>query len=241
MLELYQFQHSPFCLKVRLALKAKGITFRVVDITPGMGQVNVFQISGQRQVPVLKNDEKIVSDSTEIIQYLETIAKEPELFPKDPMEAAMAHMIEDWADTTLAKAIQSEFIKAAAIDPSLREGLLPEDFPKPFKELVNHLPFEFLNNINEVFNTRESKTLLTSLEKLSCCVSYTKWLVGNSLSIADIAVAAQLSLLRFPISSGRTLGGKGCPGFSDNPRLKPLFDWRDQLEGKLLETDPAIL
>ena len=29
--------------------------------------------------------------------------------------------------------------------------------------------------------------------------------------------------------------------FADNPRLEPLFKWRDQLEDKILGTDPAIL
>ena len=44
--------------------------------------------------------------------------------------------------------------------------------------------------------------------KLSNSVSYKPWLVGDALSIADIAIAALLSLLRFPFSSGESLFGK---------------------------------
>ncbi len=241
MLELYQFQHSATCFKVRLALKAKELAFRTIDITPGVDQINIFKISGQRQVPVLKDEATVLSDSTAIIEYLETIVKEPSLFPSDPIEAATAHMIEDWADTTLAKSIQSELIKATAIDPLLREALLPQELPHPLKGLVNNLSCEFLNGVNEIFNPRESNKLLSSLEKLSNSVSRHQWLVGNSLSIADIAISAQLSLLKFPISSGKVLYGKGCPGFSDNPKLKSLFNWRDKIESFILETDPAIL
>ncbi len=241
MLELYQFQHSPFCLKVRLALKAKELAFRIVETTPGIGQIDVFRISGQRKLPVLKDEEKVFSDSSLIIQYLETITKEPRLFPQDPIKSSMAHLLENWADTTLAKAVQLELIKATALDSTLREALLPEEFPKSFNGLVKKIPCELLNGVTDVINPRESKALLTSLEKLATLVSSTEWLVGNSLSIADIAIAAQLSLLKFPSSSGPKLRGKGCPGFLDNPQLDPLFRWRDKLENEILETDPAIL
>ena len=61
-----------------------------------------------------------------------------------------------------------------------------------------------------------------------------EYLIGDNLSIADIAVAAHLSLLRFPQSSGPKLAGKGCPGFSDNPQLISLFKWRDELEKKIM-------
>ena len=39
MLELHQFRHSAFCLKVRMVLQAKGLSFRTVEVTPGVGQV----------------------------------------------------------------------------------------------------------------------------------------------------------------------------------------------------------
>ena len=36
-------------------------------------------------------------------------------------------------------------------------------------------------------------------------------------------------------SSGSALAGKGVPGLSDHPKLQPLFQWRDQIELKLME------
>ena len=53
MLELHQFRHSAFCEKVRLILAAKGLAYSVVEVTPGLGQLQLFRLSGQRQVPVL--------------------------------------------------------------------------------------------------------------------------------------------------------------------------------------------
>ena len=74
---------------------------------------------------------------------------------------------------------------------------------------------------------------------MSNLVRTKQWLVGNSLSVADIAVASQLSLLKFPPSSGK-LAGKGCKGFNDNPKLDRLFEWRDHFDINLMQANPAI-
>ena len=48
MLELHQFRHSAFCLKVRMVLQAKGLSFRTVEVTPGVGQVAERDDGGQQ-------------------------------------------------------------------------------------------------------------------------------------------------------------------------------------------------
>ena len=73
MLELYQFRHSAFCLKVRMVLNAKELSYRVIEIQPGIDQLTIFRLSGQRQVPVIKDGETILSDSSEIIRYIENL------------------------------------------------------------------------------------------------------------------------------------------------------------------------
>ena len=60
MLELHQFRHSAFCLKVRMVLQAKGLSYRAVDVSPGIGQLAVFRLSGQRQVPVLVDGDTVL-------------------------------------------------------------------------------------------------------------------------------------------------------------------------------------
>jgi glutathione S-transferase len=60
-------------------------------------------------------------------------------------------------------------------------------------------------------------------------ISLAPYLEGDRLSLADLAVAAQLTLLRFPASAGVPLAGRGVAGISDNPLLEPLFSWRDRI------------
>ena len=234
MLELNQFPHSAFCLKVRMVLEAKALNYKAKEITPGIGQVAIFRLSGQRQVPVLVDGENVISDSTAIIRYIEEINPEPKLIPEDPSEEAIMHLIENWADTTLAKGVRNTLIQAAAIDPELRVALLPEELPSEIQKVISTLSCEVINDLSVLINPGEGSALFSSLEKLSNILTRNNWIVGNKMSFADIAVAAQLSLLRFPPSAGDKLAGKGCPGFKDHPQLEQLFCWRDALENSLM-------
>ena len=235
MLELHQFRHSAFCLKVRMVLQAKGLSYRTVEVTPGVGQVAVFRLSGQRQVPVLVDGDTVVADSTAIALHLEERGADPALLPADPREAAQVRLLEDWADTTLAAAVRLALVQAAALDPRLRVALLPDDLPDPIRTVMGAIPGGWVSNVTELVNQNERADLLATLEQLSASVQATPWLVGDEMSLADLAVAAQLSLLRFPASSGAALAGKGVPGLSDHPKLQPLFQWRDQMELMLME------
>ena len=235
MLELHQFRHSAFCLKVRMVLQAKGLSYRTVEVTPGVGQVAVFRLSGQRQVPVLVDGDTVVADSTAIALHLEERGADPALLPADPREVAQVRLLEDWADTTLAAAVRLALVQAAALDPRLRVALLPDDLPDPIRTVMGAIPGGWVSNVTELVNQNERADLLATLEQLSASVQATPWLVGDEMSLADLAVAAQLSLLRFPASSGAALAGIGVPGLSDHPKLQPLFQWRDQLELRLME------
>ncbi|WP_320666562.1 glutathione S-transferase family protein [Prochlorococcus sp. MIT 1307] len=230
MLELNQFRHSAFCLKVRMVLGAKKLSYRVVDIAPGKDQLGVFRKSGQRKVPVLIDGDKVIHDSSAIIRHLEAEHPKPKLIPDNPQQETQVHLIEDWADTTLAKGVSKTLLNAAALNPELRISLIPEELPRPIKELVKGLPAEFVRVSTKLLNDNETQELLKSIEKISKLIESSHWLVGDQMSLADIAVAAQLSLLRFPKSAGEPLAGKGCPGFSDHPQFQALFNWRDALE-----------
>ena len=97
------------------------------------------------------------------------------------------------------------------------------------------IPGGWVNGVSELVNQGERAALLASLEQLAASVEDSPFLVGDAMTLADLAVAAQLSLLRFPQSAGSSLAGRGVPGLSDHPKLQALFQWRDQLELKLME------
>ena len=140
MLELHQFRHSAFCEKVRLVLAAKGLDYSVVEVVPGVGQLEVYRLSGQRQVPVLVDGPEVIADSTAIALHLEAREPQPALLPADPAARAQVRLLEDWADTTLAAGARLALVQAAAADPVLRTALLPEAAPSALRQLVSALP-----------------------------------------------------------------------------------------------------
>tara|TARA_Y100000589_G_scaffold314697_1_gene337312 strand:- start:1926 stop:2654 length:729 start_codon:yes stop_codon:yes gene_type:complete len=239
MLELHQFRHSAFCLKVRMTLQAKGLSFREVEVTPGIGQIALFRLSGQRQVPVLVDGDDVVADSSAICRHLEALRPDPALIPADARQRAQMHLIEDWADTTLAAAVRAALLQAAADDPQLRDVLLPDDVPSPVRQVMSGLPGGWLSGLGELLGQEQRSSMLSSLCAIADGLDLNGCLVGNAITLADIAVGAQLSLLRFPASAGDALAGRGVPGISDHPRLQELFRWRDQLETRLINLDPA--
>ncbi len=239
MLELHQFRHSAFCLKVRMTLQAKGLSFREVEVTPGIGQIALFRLSGQRQVPVLVDGDDVVADSSAICRHLEALRPDPVLIPADARQRAQMHLIEDWADTTLAAAVRAALLQAAADDPQLRDVLLPDDVPSPVRQVMSGLPGGWLSGLGELLGQEQRSSMLSSLCAIADGLDLNGCLVGNAITLADIAVGAQLSLLRFPASAGDALAGRGVPGISDHPRLQELFRWRDQLETRLINLDPA--
>ena len=229
MLELHQFRHSAFCEKVRLVLAAKGLAYSVVEVTPGVGQLELFRLSGQRQVPVLVDGADVISDSTAIAQHLEVKQPEPALLPADPALRAQVLLFEDWADTALAAGVRLALVQAAAADPVLRGGLLPEATPAPLRSLVGALPAGVLSGLGQVIDHGGLEQLRANLQSLCALVEQRSFLAGDQLSFADLAVAAQLSLLLFPASAGAPLAGRGVPGLADDPHLAPLWAWRDAI------------
>ncbi|MFM7313988.1 MAG: glutathione S-transferase family protein, partial [Cyanobium sp.] len=83
--------------------------------------------------------------------------------------------------------------------------------------------------LGQVVDHGALENLRANLEQLNALVQAQPHLVGEVLSLADLAVAAQLSLLKFPASAGAPLAGRGVPGLGDDPQLAPLFAWRDRI------------
>jgi glutathione S-transferase len=148
-MQLHQFRHSAFCEKVRLVLAVKGLDHSVVEVTPGFGQLALFRLSGQRQVPVLVDGAEVIADSTAIALHLERRHPLPALLPADPQRRAEVLLLEDWADTALAAGCRQALLEGAATDPVLRTALLPEATPGPLRQLVGGLPAGLLGGVGE--------------------------------------------------------------------------------------------
>ncbi|MEO1070578.1 MAG: glutathione S-transferase family protein [Cyanobacteria bacterium J06638_6] len=239
MLELYQFEASTFAEKIRLILDYKQVPYRKVEVTPGVGQVEIFQMSGQRQVPVLKDGEQVIPDSTAIAFHLETAYPDRPLVPTDPKQKGLCLALEAWADEAIVPKARVVMVGAFKQHPNFRTALLPSFTPAPLRSLVGSLPGDLLNLVGTGvgFGPEDIKIatagLRQDLEALVLMLQTSPYLLGDQPTLADFAVAAATMYLKFPtpayVELPDGIGGKGVPGLVDVPEFRPFFEWRDRL------------
>ena len=168
---------------------------------------------------------------------MEKIQIKPKLIPDDPKEASQVQIIENWADTTLAKSIKIVFLEELIKNPLLISSLFNNEISHSMQKLFVDFPLSIASQISGLINQAEKESLKLNLKYLTKLIEKENFIVGKKISIADISVASQLSLLNFPNSSGKNLKGKGCSIYLNDPSLKNLFKWRDSLEDNLTITN----
>ncbi len=144
MLELYQFELSHYAEKVRLVLDYKGLAYRKIEVTPGIGQIDLVRMSGQRQVPVLKDGNEIIGDSTAIAEYLEKQYPEQPIIPTDPKQRGLCLVMEQWADEVIGLNARKALIGTLNENQSLRTAFLPSSTPDIVKNFVSAIPGDLL-------------------------------------------------------------------------------------------------
>ncbi|MBC6417579.1 MAG: glutathione S-transferase family protein [Prochloron sp. SP5CPC1] len=239
MLELYQFALCQYCEKVRLILDYKGLEYRKIEVTPGVGQWELWQMSGQKQVPVLKDGDRVIADSTAIALYLEDKYPERPIIPTDPRPRGQCLLMEEWADESMGLKIPKAFIGALNQNPHLRTSILPQQTPEPVKTLVGAVPSELLDFLGAGVGfggdavISAQKGLERDLEYLCLILQQRPYLLGDSPTLADLTVAALSIILKFPdgpyLDLPTEVRGKGIPGLADNSAYDTFFAWRDRL------------
>jgi glutathione S-transferase len=181
---------SPYCVKVQLALRLKGIAFTTVDtLFPSVNPHN--------KVPFLVWGERKLEDSTAIIAALDESAGGPKLIPEDPKLRAEAHILEDWADESLYwQGVRVKFVLDdvwARIEPDFKKG-----FPMWLRLVGPAIARrQTLGKLSQQGLSRRSPELAEQeleghLDALQTKLDGRSWLVGDAISIADVAVAAML-------------------------------------------------
>lgn len=101
-LRLITIGPSHYCEKARWALDRLGIPYREERHPPVFQALVAKRIGGRRTVPVLVTPERTLSDSTDILQYLDTQAPpELRLYPEDAAARREAEELEELFDETL--------------------------------------------------------------------------------------------------------------------------------------------
>ena len=95
---LYQFPISHYCEKSRWQLDYKGLAYRTRNLLPGPHRLRTQWMARINTLPVLRDGQRVVGDSTKIAYYLEKHYPERSLIPTDAESRARVIELEQQLD-----------------------------------------------------------------------------------------------------------------------------------------------
>ena len=192
-IQLYHFQRCPYCEKTRRALRTLHLDYDSHIIDP-QDRSKVQEVSGQEQVPVITEGDTVVNDSSEIFEYLDSYhGNGAQIIPERDHERGMAKIFDQYADSVLGP---------------LYYGAL--------KEIDEH---------GDALDEEGKQALQHSIDEeagvLNQLLSGQLYLVGASISMADLAVSAFLNRLI------------EMTNFTIDKRYEHLWDWCNRVKAQL--------
>jgi len=98
MITLYDNPFSPFARKVRMALDYKGLAYERIDALAIREREALASVNPRAEVPVLVDEGLVVTNSSEILAYVEDRYPKPALMPRSPEQRAKARRWQRQAD-----------------------------------------------------------------------------------------------------------------------------------------------
>lgn len=208
MWQIYQFPLCPFSRKIRLLMGEKGIAYDLVREDPWAPSEHFENLNAARTTPVLVHDEKkiVLADSRAIAEYFEeTVDRSPMINGTATNRAEIRRLV----------ALFDENFYADVTAPLLLERMK--------KRIVYRQP-------------PDSRALREAMKRAHGHLDYMDWLIdnrpwlaGSTMSLADLAAAAQISVADY-------LGGIDWKGhdqtrgwysvFKSRPSFRPLLTER---------------
>ena len=215
--------HVPLCAfsrKVRLALGEKKLDVNLEFEQVWRCREEFYDINPAGQVPVLRDlNDKIIIDSSAIVEYLEDAYPEPPLLGGDIYKRAEIRRLVAWFDDKFNKEVTKTLV-----------------YEKTLKRF-------FASGGPDSNALRAGKLALEwHLDYVCWLVDRRNWLAGDDFTLADIAAAAHLSTVdfighvpweKFPEAKGWYVRVKSRPSF------RPLLS--DQMSGVLVAPHYADL
>ena len=163
---LYGAPVSPFVRKVLAFATEKGVALELVPIGLGDENPDFLACSPFRKMPGFTDGDFSISDSTAIVTYIDAKYPEVPLIPADPANRARAVWFDEFADTILTAAAGAIFFNRI-VSPKFMGK--PGDDAAAAKGEVDMLPVcQYLEGV----------------------IRPSGYLVGDSLTLADISVAS---------------------------------------------------
>ncbi|MEQ5775749.1 MULTISPECIES: glutathione S-transferase family protein [unclassified Thalassospira] len=176
MRQLYHFWLSPFSRKVRLVLAEKKLDFQLVAEPVWERREEFLRLNPAGEVPVLQEEDgTIIADSTVICEYIDEVYKDDPLMGSSPVERAEIRRLVAWFDGKFNTEVTDNLLGEKYLKRYFAKGSTPDTgCLRAGRVNVGH----HLDYLGWLFERR-------------------KWLAGDHLTMADIAAAAQISVIDY--------------------------------------------
>tara|TARA_X000000368_G_C22936150_1_gene669970 strand:+ start:5 stop:841 length:837 start_codon:yes stop_codon:yes gene_type:complete len=228
---LYHHGSSVCAAKVRLAMAEKDLQWNgvYIDILKGeQFNPDYLKLNPKGVVPTLVHDDLVIPDSTVIIEYLDQIAPDTSVHPKDPWSRAQVRYWTKAVDEDLHPACG-----AVTFVCSHRHTVLKNLGPKGAEEFLASTPPISVTSdwksqkdafVRYGFDapgaSDKVKLYDTYLKKMDKALENKQWLVEDTYSIADISMVPYVN--RLAMMSMR--------GMWENNRLPNVEKWFNRVE-----------
>ena len=211
MWQLFQFPLCPFSRKVRLLLGEKGVGYTLIRENPWERRDEFIDITPAGQTPVMTDETRDIKliDSLVICEYLEETVAKAQMLNGSAVQRAEIRRLAIWFDTQFFRDVT---------EPLLGERMIKRVVAKA---------------------SPDAKVLRGAMKAAIEYLDYTdylldrhNWMAGATLSLADLAAAAQISVADY-------LGGidwknheataRWYSGMKSRPSFRPLLG--ERMEG----------
>lgn len=196
---LYGASLSPYVRKVLVFAAEKGIELESVPVGRTQPDAEFAAISPFGKMPALRDGEFSVPDSSAIVHYLEAKQPDPALIPSDPQARARTIWFDEYADTILFDCGRKMF----------------------FNRIVAPLLYGREGDMEAA--AEGERELPRVLDYLESVIPESGFLVGDRLTLADIAVASPLVNLVHLGVDFRARGYAKIAGFAEAMLGRPSF------------------
>ncbi|RHN46287.1 putative glutathione transferase [Medicago truncatula] len=115
---------SPFVCRVQIALKLKGIEYEFVEENLATKSEQLLKYNPvHKKVPVFVHNEKPISESLVILEYIDEVWKQNPILPSDPHQRALARF---WSKFIDDKIVSTSFKSVFSLDEKEREKNIEE-------------------------------------------------------------------------------------------------------------------
>jgi len=165
---------SPFCRKIRLVLAEKKLQVDLIEEPVWERRVELIRLNPAAMVPILKNENLILSESNAIFEFLEEKYPKPALLPESLLDRAEARRINFWFDDKFHREVTSRLLYERVNKKLAKSG-------EPDSAIIKS----------------GMKNFKFHIEYMDWLLQKRRWLAGDKLTIADFSAAAHFSSLDY--------------------------------------------